>query len=212
LIMDIEKHIESVLISQDFDSLSPAQVEMVLSCMTELEYSNQRKLLVDSKLMFEDEGALLCPDPDLLFSLKEAHVVKRKRIGLAALLFFIATFRLPVYQVGIAAVLLFMFFWLRQETITNDGLRTPQIVYETVLDTVEVIKEVPIEIVVPTERIVREIVYMDRPAMDVDLALNLESNNGITPPAVAPDLASMQQSFGNSSFASEDLDQFRVGI
>ena len=53
----------------------------------------------------------------------------------------------------------------------------------------------------PTERVVREIVYVDRPAMTVDLALSLESNNGITPPATPPDLATMERSVGNSAFA-----------
>lgn len=66
------------------------------------------------------------------------------------------------------------------------------------------------EVIVPTERVVREIVYVDRPAMTVDLALSLESNNGITPPATPPNLATIERSVGNSAFASEDLDQFRV--
>jgi hypothetical protein len=42
--------------------------------------------------------------------------------------------------------------------------------------------------------------------------LSLESNNGITPPAAPPDLAAVQQSFGNSGISGEDLEQFRVGI
>ena len=210
--MDLEKRIEELLLSKDFESLTPAEVEMVLSTMSEMEYINQRTLLLDSKKMFEDEGAILSPDPDLLFSLKEAHVVKKKRFGAIAMLTAIAGYRVPAYQVGIAAVLLFIFFWIRPSSNISEGSAEPQLVYQTIIDTVEVIKEVPIEVVVPTERVVRELVYVDRPALDVELAIDIESTGGITPPAAAPDLASMERSFGNSAFASEDLDQFRVGI
>lgn len=210
--MDIEKHIEELLVSTKFESLTPAQKEMVLSVMTESEYVQQYALISKSKKMFQDEGALLSPDPDLLFSLREAHAAKKNSKGAMALLSVVAGIRIPAYQVGIAAVLLFLFFFWWPSTTLRNGAIEPQVVYETIIDTVEIIKEIPMNVEVPVERVVREVVFVDRPILDVELRLDLESTGGITPPATAPDLATMERSFGNSGISSEDLDQFRVEI
>ncbi len=210
--MDLEKHIEDLVTSKSFDSLTPAKKEMVLSMMTENEYVNQHAFMMKSKKMFQEEGDMLSPDTDLLFSLRAAHTAKKNSKGAAALWASIAGFRIPAYQVGIAAALLFMLFWRWPTTDLRQDRMERQVVYETIIDTIQVIKEIPVEVMVPVERVVREIVYLDRPTMNVDLTLGFETNNGITPSADAPDMATMEQSFGNSSFSNEDLDQFRVGI
>lgn len=117
--------------------------------------------------------------------------------------------RIPAYQVGLAAVLLvFVAYFYNSNTPSETG---PQIVYETRHDTVEVIRNVPVERIV--EKPVEVVRYIERPSeASIQLVANSIPDQGITPLAAPPDLAAVQQSFGNTALDEKVLEQFQVGL
>ena len=203
---EIQDRIEELMLQKSFDALTPAEQEMVLSVMTDSEFDAQRNVLLESALLFRNEGAQLVPDPNVLFSLREAHAAKRNS-ALVGLWAFLVGFRIPVYQVGIAGVLLFIALWSVRTTEENTPAYLERIVYQPVIDTIQVIKEVMVE--VPVERIVTIVEYRDAPIAAAMASFeNIE--NGITPVSSPPNIDAVTRSFGNTTVNNDELEQFRV--
>lgn len=203
---EMEIRINELMLEKDIEALRPAEQEMVLAHMSEAEYSARRAVLLESQAMFAADAAHIVPDPNLLFSLREAQRRSTNKRGvLAALLLY----RIPAYQVGLAAVLL-LFFWFGLRS-TPEPTPTPtvaEVIYQSVHDTIEVVKEVVVE--VPVERIVTVVQYKEPPLLAAVALSSDAMQNGITPPAAAPDIDAVVRSFGNSSVDPEQLEQFRV--
>lgn len=197
--------------TKNFEDLSRSEQEMVLAHMSQDAYEQQRSLVARSSGLFESESHAVTPDPETLHQLRMAMAEKRERDSAPSWFMALLTIRIPIYQAGMAALVLFFagyFFWPAKHPSNTSG---PQIVYQTVHDTIELIKEIPIEQII--EKPVKVIEYIERPApTNRLLAVTDQVSNGIVPPANPPEMAAVQHSFGNTSLNKQALERFRVGL
>lgn len=207
----MEQRLLDLIESTSFAHLSPADQELVLAHMTEEEYDDRHALARQVSHTFDMESPGLSPDPNTLFSLQEALAAKRKPKGITAMLSAVLAVRIPAYQVGLAAVLLLFAGYFYNSTPMEATSR--EIVYQTVHDTVEVIREVEVPVELIVEKPVEVVRYVERDSEpSIQLVSNAIPDQGITPQASVPDLASVQQSFGNTALDAKALEQFQVGL
>lgn len=185
---------------KSFAELSPAEREMVLSQMTENEYQAQYEMLQASASLFEEEAELLAPNPAILADL-QARILPKKESRKVAVWF---TFQIPAYQSALAMAAMALIVWLIWPQPQTKFAEKEVIVYQSVHDTVEVIREVPVEKLVT---IVKEV-----PVSIPVQAEYVEVSSGITPAAEPISADAISQNLANTSLAAERLSQFIVGV
>ena len=186
--------------SKSFRQLTPAERELVLVSMTESEYELQFELINRSQQLFADEANDFSPSPAILSSLK-AKLQKEKPAPWYILMF---QFQLPAYQSAIAIAAILFFVWSFWPTTQNQIAEKEVIVYQAIHDTIEVVKEIPIERLVT---IVKEV--------KVEVPIYTEATSiseGITPVAVPISATAISQNLANTSLDAQQLNQFLVGV
>ncbi len=217
-----EEKLYDLLMSSPFESLSSKDKAYVLQYMTEEDYTLQRELMMESEDLFEKEGALIVPDLES----KSAPLAVMTRKESEDLPWFLAIFiwRIPAYAMVIPLLLIgFLWFYngFKQEEAqpkeTTKVIKVPELI--TQIDTVFVEKEVPVEVVRESVKIVKvkvpqvsnsnnNIAYLPVELMDksgnMDAPINLDSANSI--------LSNQLKNISQSATDRPELDQFRVSV
>lgn len=194
--VDVLKLIET----KSFEELTPEERKFVLEKFSELEYTIQAELIGKSRKLFQEEKGQMIPNPNILESLQEFNKRnKQKSVWVS-----IVSWQIPAYQVAIAAIVLFVFFLPLWKNEVAPPLKKEVVVYQTIHDTIQVIKEVPVEKIVT---IYKE-VFADAP---VNIH-KVEVSEGITPMADSIKLQDITQNLANTSLNKELLNQFFVGV
>lgn len=212
---DIEDKVLQLLEDKDFASLNEVEREMVLSLFSEETYQQQRSVVLKSKQIFKREADYLTPNPETLYQLRAYNSNKVKKAVLGqGLLKQILSYQLPLYQPGIAMLLLLIGFWLYWEGVEPvvQYVEQERIVYQSIVDTIVIEKKVEVPIETPVY-VIREVPVA---SPGIDLQLDTESLDemtvGVRSPAEMPTMEEIKRSFGNSAIKEDELGQFRVSM
>lgn len=206
---EIEQQIFELVEQKPFDKLSNAEREMVLSVLSETEYNAQHQLAKEAPRMLNANKEMLTPD----LAIKQDLLAKIKTQNKPQWSWNWLTFQLPVYQPAMAFTILLLgwLFWFKPSPNVQ-YIEKERIVYQPRIDTVELVKEIP---VIQTKEVIR---YIDRevevPTKSVAINAELQDNLaiGAYAPEEKPSLENLSNSLGNSSIEQQQLAQFRTGL
>ncbi len=209
----IENNIIHWIETYDFNDLSSEQKAIVRELSSEIEYQQERSLVLSARRLF-DEEELQIPDASLKGTLDNRFQSNNKRKGRFVGFKKVITHPVPAYQVAAACFLLFMSSFLFIKSNKNGGSpNESSIVYRTVYDTI--VQQIRDTIEVPVETIVVQTVYKKNtntqkktPSLESTPIIN-ESYVDYVPPIIQDDV---QKSIGNTSIQQHELEQFRVSM
>jgi hypothetical protein len=206
---EIEQQIFELVEQKAFNELSIAEREMVLSVLSEMEYNAQHQLVKEAPSMLNANKEMLAPD----LAIKHDLLTKIKAQNKRQWSWNWFTIELPIYQPAMAFTVLVLgwLFWFKPSPNVQ-YIEKERIVYQPKIDTVEVVKEIPI---IQTQEVIR---YVDRvvevPTKSVELNAELQDNLaiGAYTPEEKPSLENLSNSLGNSSIEQRQLAQFRTRL
>ncbi len=221
--MEQEEKIYDLLSSKSFDELSTQERTLVLQYMTEEDYELQRNIIGESEDLFEHDSALLVPDLESKSMPLAAMKAEKEEDDLPWFLA-IFTVRVPAYAMVIPLLLL-GFFWFYNGFSEEENnpkqstkiVKVPELI--TQVDTVFVEKEVPVEVIKESVKIVRvevpgkpgpkrDLAYVPVALMDkkgdYNAPINLDSANSI--------LTNQLKNISQSAADRPELNQFRVSM
>jgi hypothetical protein len=97
---------DNLLKEKAFAELSPSEKKRVLQFMSEEEYGELRLPLLNATNVFMAESHQIKPDPDFRQQLMDRFAGKQQKKSKVSAFLHILTYRIPAYQVGIAALFL----------------------------------------------------------------------------------------------------------
>jgi hypothetical protein len=127
--------LEELLLTKDYQMLNPEEKEYVDRVWTQAEYEDQRAVITGSHLFFHTDSKEIKPHPRVKAALDEAFGARFRK----PILHRILTYRVPLYQPGIAAAILLLFMIRTGREPAVVVRETPVIVYRT--DTVRITEE-----------------------------------------------------------------------
>ncbi len=212
--MENQYFIQQLIESKSFDELSDKEMKKVLEVITEEEYRIRRKVVEGAKQHYAKGVENVQPSDGVLGMV--AGVMKQREEQAKKPVLGIVFTKVPVYQVGIAALLLILLLpqFLTSEMVVNLNVPQPEkeVVYLT--DTIEVEKEVPT--IVEVEK-VKYITIKESSNCDVLEGMNLVSTMGQNHQDNVIDKEFAEEQFqeqlkniGQSASDREELNQFLV--
>lgn len=135
----IEERLENLLLSKSFQHLNAAEKRYALSFIDRKEYQEFRQILLQSKQLFETKKMAVPAQPaDRLYD-----ALKRKKApSFWQKIQQVPAYRIPVWQVGMAMMLIGILFFQGKNIYTEAEEDTP--IYVQITDTI--IKEIPVYI------------------------------------------------------------------
>lgn len=209
---DIDYKIQMLIELHDFESLSPAEKEMVYSVMSEADYVSRREVLLQSEKLFEQESLSIIPDPNILGSLKQCmakdeDALEEERVRPFTWL----NYKVSFFKSAVAALLLLLgsYFLFSNTEPSIQYIEKEIVVMKKVRDTIFLDKIIE----VPVEKLVTKVEYVTIPIKQPKLKLNStfaikEMSIETHPKPVS--LQEINKSYGNSKIDEKELDQFRV--
>ncbi len=206
--MKLEEQILDWIETKDFDALTAAEQEMVLSTMTEESYSARRSFIQNAAHAFETEKAFITPNLETQHKLKLQ--LRAKNSSGKMVPFYLRSVSIKFYQVAAVVLFFCMVWWNSGETIAPEVIAKEKIVYQTKVDTVFL--ETKIE--VPVVQIKEVIKYKELPVAESTFDVQYTSVELPMPQEQKeiPNLTDLEQEIGNSPFSNDELNQFRRGI
>ncbi len=197
---------------KDYDKLSQEERELVLSCMTIQSYKQQRSALLSLQSQMQNERMQLQPDPEILRGLQQRLDKEQPAMVIVPMWKRVVQHKIPAYWVAIASicVLAFVAFWPKPDAVEKIQYVEKEVpVYSTVYDTVYLENEKPIN-----REVIEKIIYVKQTNPSRQERINtvdLVESRPIVVPQV-PDIEQIEESFGNQTISSDQLNQFRVSL
>jgi hypothetical protein len=133
---------DKLLEKKSFKELSDSEKIIILEYLTEEEYENYREIILESREMFRSELTTLKPEPEMKGILLAQFKTKKppQKSRALSLLTAMLNYRLPVYKLGFAVSIVFIFILFFRPGVFKDTN------YITKIDTLFIEKEIKVSV------------------------------------------------------------------